>query len=321
MRRTNFYMIMAFLFLVLGVSRNSPAQEATLSNPDWQATVEKIKLKTKALLTENEKLNSEYEFLQGRVAGLKADIERIKSEIKELNAKKKVSGAKAPNQPDGEAIAKMADLQKQIDDINSENKELEKQLAEVQEKNRLWKVQLSEVESQKRDVNLDVQYQKAQGENAAKNPASQLQAELEKTLKKEKELSEALTRMNTEGGNSMMDSGNLKKNNRDLEDHIKLVKKQIAEQKKQNEKMRKAGSKLKPKPPANISALEKQKRSLEDEVAKLSRQIDAVSKTVGESQEALENKRRIMDRIMRLDSDNQELRAKIDALVSPIPEK
>ncbi len=324
------------LFLVLGASATlwaqsedvdiTSAQARAFSDPKWQATIDQITAQTKQLLIENEKLSSEYDFLQQKKDSLKTDLEKIKAEIKQLESQKqKVLPASSNNTDESaDALSNMAEVQKQIDALEMSNKDLEKQLADIQEKNRLWKIKLSTLENQKRDASLDANYKEAVSQPQKVLPEGEmgnLQAQLDKSLQNEKELTEALAKISAENDKLPQETETLKKQNRDLEQRLKVLKREIAAKEKQNEKMQKSAKKMKPKSQGVSGDLLKQKQNLETEVAKLTKQLDAVGKTVGESKEVLEKKRQLMDQIMHLDAENQELHAKIDALVAETPSK
>ncbi|MCB9771698.1 MAG: hypothetical protein H6754_04050 [Candidatus Omnitrophica bacterium] len=311
------------LFMILGVTLCVQAQEdldisstdaRSLSNPQWQKTIDQITAETQSLMKENEKLSSEYEFLQEKVAGLKAELTKTKAQVKVLQSSKqkisKVMKDSGKNDPD--AKAKMDDLQNEIDAIESENKDLEKQLLDIQEKNRLWKIQASKLENQKRDAVMDTGYAQATSEAETKD----LQNQLQSALAKEKELVAALARVTAENEARPKQAVDLRKKNRDLEDRLKILKRQIVAQEKKNEKLQRSAKKVKGNSKGVSGDLVRQKKALEAEIASLTSQLDSVSKTVGQSREVLEKKRMLMDQIMRLDAENQELRSKIDAMHS-----
>lgn len=297
----------------------SSSEARSLSNPEWQATLDMITRQTKELLKENEKLNSEHEFLQEKVSGLKASLEKTKAEIKQLQSQKTKAGTVSPKVAVSDASDKMSDLQKEIDDLSAENKDLEKELTEIKEKNRLWKIQVASLQNQKRDTRLDANYEEARGsgfEAGTQYPSSDLQRQLDKSLQNEKDLAEALEKITAQNEDYPEEEAVLKKKTRDLEDRVKMLRKDIAAQQQQNEKLKKSAKKGKGATSGASVDLVKQKKLLESDVVKLTAQLDAVSKTVGESKEVLGKKRQLMNQIMHLDAENQELRGKIDALVA-----
>ena len=86
--------LFVFVFLFGGVlSACGHAQEESsdeMSTDDqWQETIDRVTRETTSLLTENEKLNLEYEFLKDKSANLKAELEKTQAEVKELQSAKK----------------------------------------------------------------------------------------------------------------------------------------------------------------------------------------------------------------------------------------
>ena len=302
------------------------ADDGKVSSADWQTTLEQLTAQSKALSAENEKLSSEYEFLQEKATGLKTDLKKRKAELKQMKAQKKKghSSADKYQDPNSGAFAQMDKLQEEIDALKVTNKDLEKELADIQEKNRLWKIQVSTLENKKRDVKLDVNYQEAtagDSDPVANDAVVDLQARLDKSMQEEKDLTAALKRMTAQNKNFPQDQRAMKKKNRDLQNRLKILKRQIAVQEAKNARLQKSAKKGKGTSKGTLKSdsakLLKEKKSLELEIAKLTKQLDGVSKTVGESQDVLEKKRQLMDQIMHLDAENQELHAKIDALAVP----
>lgn len=298
----------------------SPAVPATDSGPasdaDWQKTIDHVTGETKSLLTDNEKLNTEYEFLQKKAASLKAELEKARAEVKVQQKTKKTSVPAVDNSP--QDSAEMEKLQKEVDETQAENKDLQKKLADIQEKNRLWKIQASQLENQKRDSNLDLNYQQAQAEKAAaaQGADQDLQAQLAQSLKEEKELTEALKKLSTQKGQLPKETATMKKKNSELENRIKDLKKQIAAQESKNDKMQKEYAKGNGGKQIVSPDLLRKKKELEAEVAKLTAQLDGVNATVTQSKDVLGKKRQLMDQIMYLDAENQALRAQIDSMLS-----
>ncbi len=319
------------LFFLLGVGfiswaqsedvDTSSSQARNLSEPKWQQTLDEVAAQTKELLTENEKLSSEYEFLQEKVSVLKADLEKTRAEIKQIEGKKQKAMPPSGQYKDqtAEASAKMADLQKQIEQMGAGNQDLEKELADIQEKNRLWRMKVSALETQKRDAKLDANYKEAATDAGLDDQTQSLQAQLDKSLADEKELKEALKKVSAQSESLPQDTGDFKKKNRDLQERLKVLKRDIAAAQIENQKLAKSAKKSKPKSQGVSESLLRQKKTLEAEVEKLTKQLDSVGKAVGQSKEALEKKRQLMDQIMHLDAENQELHAKIDALVAESP--
>jgi len=299
-----------------------PTDNVTINGSDWQDTIDHVTKETNSLMTENEKLNTEYEFLQKKAASLKDELDRTRTEVKDLQKlKAKNPKASATDSTMVDSV-EMAKLQKEADDIEAVNKGLQKQLSDIQEKNRLWKLQESQLENKKRDANLDLNYQQAQVEAAAKSDSASadLQKQLAQSLKEEKDLTEALSKFSMQGDKLPKETIALKKKNGELESRVKDLKKQIALQEKKNEKMQKAAVKGVADGQRVSPELLKKKKALENEVAKLTAQLDGVNATVTQSKDVLGKKRQLMDQIMYLDAENQTLRAQIDEML-PGPTK
>lgn len=330
MRLIKIFLIGFFLFLGVSSATRAQSEEVdisssqarNLSDPKWQQTLDEVASQTKELLTENEKLSSEYEFLQEKVSTLRADLEKTRTEIKQIQDKKQKAMPSSSGQykdQTAEASAKMTDLQKQIDEMAAGNEDLEKELADIQEKNRLWRMKVSTLETQKRDAKLDANYKEASADADLDDQTQSLQAQLDKSLADEKELTQALKKVTAQSESLPQDTGDFKKKNRDLQQRLKVLKRDIAAAQIENQKLAKSAKKSKPKSKGAPESLIRQKKTLEAEVEKLTKQLDAVGKAVGQSKEALEKKRQLMDQIMHLDAENQELHAKIDALVAESP--
>jgi chromosome segregation ATPase len=296
------------------------ADKVSVGDEDWQKTIDHVTTETNSLLTENEKLNTEYEFLQKKAASLRAELEKTRSEVKKLPKQKLKNEAVVTENTDSTDMEEMAKLQKEIDAAEEVNKGLQKKLADIQEKNRLWKLQASQLENKKRDANLDLNYQQSQSAAAAKaaGATDDLQAQLVQSLKEEKELTLALDKLSAQKDTLPKETAALKKKNVELGNRVKDLKKQIAAQETKNEKMQKAalkgvgaagGQRVSPD-------LLKKKKELENEVAKLTAQLDGVNATVNQSKDVLGKKRQLMDQIMYLDAQNQTLRSQIDEMLS-----
>lgn len=313
-----------FLFLLSAGVLNAFAQSedeaaeapVSMNDDDWQKTIDHVTGETKSLLTENEKLNAEYEFLQKKAASLRAELERTRAEVKAQQKTKKAPVSGGDNI--AQTSAEMAKLQKEVEETEAENKALQKQLADIQEKNRLWKIQASQLENQKRDANLDLNYQKAQAEKAAADQGASkaLQLELEQSLQEEKELTAALNKLTAQKGQLPKETAAMKKKNSELELRVKELKKQIAAQEKKNEKMQKDYAKANGGKQVASPELLRKKKELEAEVAKLTAQLEGVNATVTQSKDVLGKKRQLMDQIMYLDAENQALRSQIDEMLS-----
>lgn len=310
-------------FLILGTTGSLwAAEDADVLSADWQTTLEQLTAQSKALSAENEKLSSEYEFLQEKVAGLKIDLKKRKAELKQMKSQER-NGKQSDGRyqgPNSGAFAQMDQLQEEIDALKVTNKDLEKELVDIQEKNRLWKIQASTLNNKKRDVKLDANYQEAtagDSDSVVNDAAMDLQARLNKSMQEEKELTASLAKMTTQNKDFPQDQRAMKKKNRDLQNRLKILKRQVAVQEKKNARLQKSAKKKKRAPKGVSVKLLKEKKSLELEIAKLTKQLDGVSKTVGESKDVLEKKRELMDQIMHLDAENQELHAKINALAVP----
>lgn len=309
-------------FVVLAVTGSLWAvDDADVSSAEWQSTLEQLTAQSKALSAENEKLSSEYEFLQEKVAGLKSDLKKRKVELKQMKSQKK--NGKQPageyQDPNSGAFAQMDQLQQEIDALKVTNQGLEKELADIQEKNRLWKIQASTLENKKRDVKLDANYQEAtagDNDHVSHDVAMDLQTRLEKSLQEEKDIEAILRKMTAQNKNSPQDQRAMKKKNRDLQNRLKILRRQIALQEKKNTRLEKSTKKSKRAPKGASAKLLKEKKFLELEIAKLTKQLDGVSKAVGESKDVLDKKRQLMDQIMHLDAENQELHAKINDLIA-----
>ncbi len=318
MRLMKFFGICFFLILVTTGSLWA-ADNADVSSADWKTTLEQLTAQSKALSVENEKLSSEYEFLQEKVAGLRVDLKKRKAELKQMKSQKKKGKQSASRyqDPNSGAFAQMDQLQEEIDALKVTNKGLEKELVDIQEKNRLWKIQASTLNNKKRDVKLDANYQEATAGDSdylANDTAMDLQTRLDKSMQEEKDLAASLAKMTAQNKDFPQDQRAMKKKNRDLQNRLRILKRQVAVQEKKNARLQKSTKKNKRAPKGVSVKLLKEKKSLELEIAKLTKQLDGVSKTVGESKDVLEKKRELMDQIMHLDAENQELHAKIDAL-------
>jgi chromosome segregation ATPase len=310
-------------FLILGTTGSLwAAEDADVLSADWQTTLEQLTAQSKALSAENEKLSSEYEFLQEKVAGLKIDLKKRKAELKQMKSHQHNSRKSAGKyqDPNSQTFAQMDKLQEEIDALQATNQGLEKELADIQEKNRLWKIQVSTLENKKRDVKLDANYQEAtagDSDHLVNDEAIDLQTRLDKSMQEEKDLAASLEKMTAQNKDFPQDQRAMKKENRDLQNRLKILKRQIAVQEAKNARLQKSAKKGKRTPRGVFAKLLKEKKALELEIAKLTKQLDSVSKMVGESQDVLEKKRQLMDQIMHLDAENQELHAKIDALAVP----
>jgi len=301
----------------------SPAQARSLSNQEWKKNIDTIKADTKTLLGQNEKLNSEYAFLNEKLAELQETISGIKKEIADQEEENKSLRNYSQDQKKliGNSRAKIEMGEKEAEEIEKRKKELLKQLTIAQNNTRLQQEKLDALQAEKRELTLDLkmqEYYQSELKSDESTGIKKMKEQMERTEKDIARLSQIAEDLQLKKQQIPQQINASKRENKDLESQLSLLERQRRDKINENERLVKKNERL-----ANLaskipSGLLSEKRRLENDVKEAEAKLESVKKAVAESASVLEQKRGMMDEIMNMDSNNQEMREKITEILNQI---
>lgn len=301
----------------------SPAAVKSLSHPEWQKMVDGVQAETKVLLEENEKLSAEYTGLQEKLSGTQAALNKLREEVARQEAENNRLSQKQQAQIQGASSSQenVRKLQKEIAEFEIQNAQLKKQLEALEEKNRIWETQNSNLQVQKREVLLDMKLQEFAQEDSGVQEDAELRAltkQLSDAQAKEKALNKTIQDLSAQSSGVPEEVEKLKAENKDLADQVLRLDAERQQKEKESKRLdqetRSLASLSQQVPPD----LAKKKKMLTEQVVKLENQLESIRATVTQAKATLAKKHQLMDEIMRLDSENQDIRSRIDDLMKQI---
>jgi len=305
----------------LAIDSMHSTQAGSFTDKNWKKTVESIKQDTENLLEANQKLNSEYEFLKQKLADLQSNFAVVKEENTklEMQNQKLTTSRTAQRQSFGQVQQKMLNAQSEIGDLDAKSKPLRENLAKLEEQNAQMQAKLQELQGQKRKLLLDLKLQEAaHGDQPYidDEETQKFNAQLSKYQTQEKELNDQFSESQKEMEDILVDIEKINQENNKFQNQLAALRAKKDNQLKINEQLRSENERLaKSQGPGNLL---KQKRALETKIASLSKELDVIRRSVQDSSAVLEKKRGQMDKVMKLDADNQTLRDQVAELLQKI---
>ncbi len=290
---------------------------------EWKSTVEKVKSDTQLLLRENDRLNSEYNLLKGKLSDTHDSLGQLKQEIatQERDNKRLKNRQQRQSQSARSLQTESAKFQKTTSALEAENREFRQRLADIDAKNRKWEKQLSALETQKRELMLDIRmknFSRKEMEQLEEADIRKLKGELNKSQREEEKISRSIRDTEEQNRSALRGVETVKRENRDLKAQIKEIERQTVEKKRKNELLRRENERLSRSSQRIPAKLVKEKRVLKTKVARLSGQLETVRDAVSESRAILNKRRMLMDEIADMDAENQRMRQKISGLTEKI---
>jgi predicted nucleic acid-binding Zn-ribbon protein len=300
----------------------------SLPDPQWQKIVDDLQAESKTMRDENDKLNSEYNMLQEKLSGLQDSITKLRTEISGQEAENKRLQQKQRErvESDDGVRQNVQKAEKEVAGLEAQNNKLSQDLAELEEKNNLWETKLSGLQVQKRELLLDMKLQEFANEESSGKEDDELKAltrQLVDVQGREAGLRKALAELGTQSQALPPETEKLKAENKVLADQIVGLETQRKQKEIENKKMEEENRRIAAAGPQLPGELVKQQKILENQIAGLETQLESLRQSVAQAKAVLDKKREMMDEIMRLDSENQDLRNRINDLLqqdSPEPD-
>lgn len=324
MKKHFFHFIPAVTAVIALLSSPSAAlaqgKISTLNDEEWQATLENIKSDTSGLLEANEQLNSEYDFLKQKLAGLQESFAKVKEQNTELQMEnQKLETSRGAQRRSAEDLQqKLLQAQSEAGSLQTDNKPLRERLSRLEEQNQQLQTRLQELQGQKREMLLDLKLQEAsQGETQEfdDDEIRKLNDQISRYEFQEKEFKAELESSQSGVDKVLNETETLVRENNDLEGNLAELKLKRDNQLKINAQLKKENERLTKSVSQGPADLVKQKSVLETKISALSKELDAIRKSVQDSASVLEKKRTLMDEVMTLDAENQALRDEIAQLL------
>ena len=297
------------------------SQIKTLGAADWQSTVDDAKKEVQDLLRENERLSAEYDFLKEELSTLQAGLLELKEEVESKERSNEALNKFHQDQKSSRAGIKkdMARMKQEIAEIEKEKNALLNQLNQEEKQTGLWQSKLSDLQVKERELGLELKLQeiaRQELEQGQDEELERLKDELSGYQGQEKKLEKELRTVEDRFKKIPYETDEIAVFNKEMEMKIERVRSDYEAKKRANQELSKKNEALEREAGKVPENLVKEKKEIEKEIRDIEQKLNNVRQSIADSADLVQKKRQLMDEIMRMDSENQELRKKIDALMN-----
>lgn len=296
-------------------------QATSLSSTEWEKTIADSKQEIADLTQENARLTSEYDMLKEKLTSLQSEVLELKEQA--ADKERGNQGLKQfrldQSKLQEKIKADMEKIQREIGEIESEKIALLTQLKEEEKKTEGWQSQLSELQVKKRELTLELKLQeisKQELEQGEDEELEKLKADLAKYQEEEKALDQQIQSLRSETTKVPPQVDKIVLANKEFQVKIDRLKVEQEQQKRLNDDLTAQNAKLEAQAQNLPADLIQEKASLDGEIKKLEDQLAQVKASIEGSKEFIQKKRQLMDEIMRMDQENQDMRRKIEELMT-----
>lgn len=278
-----------------------------------------IKARIAALLVENKKLETEYAAIQKEYAQTKVLVEQHRNEIDmmhqhflETNRERKDTKKAVKSLRVGQDSMANDILIKQ-----SRIAYLKGELLDMEEKERLWNLQLADLGYQKRQLEMDYKYKNfysQENQRRQNEELNNLKKELKSLLEQERELKHQISELETKRESYPYKAQRLTEENKEWEDKIKALQKDLDFKMRENATLREKQSFTVKSAEYTRNQKEQEKVELTEEVQNFQKELDNFNQNVDLSLLRQDRKRQLVQEIINIDKENQQLRDKITDL-------
>ena len=273
------------------------------------------KEKERADLEENQALETEHARLKEEFLKIQLAVEEEQKELEVMKGRLPQKKSSKGQKPAGDE--KEAALKKFEDNIlllQSKNSYLTKVLLELEETQPARKLQSEDLQYQKKSLEMeaklkDFSLQQAQSKRAKE--LSQLKEELQNTIEEKQKLSQAVQDIELKKAQYPPQIEQFKTDNARLEKRLAQLSAQKDLKQKEVELLKTKRMYLTRVMEEERWPKEKEKADLEGKIEQLESQLEALNKTMDTSLASQQNKRKLTEELIKIDSDNQALRDKI----------
>jgi len=311
----------ACLYAQQGAALDRMAEARTLDSREWRQTIDETKQTVEDILQESEQLTADYDALLLEQDSLRADIfmvsEKIKTQEQENARLRKIYGDQRGVRD--RITQDMVRLEKEIQDLESEKSRLLLLLEDEEAQARQWQDKLSTLQVRQRELTLELKLQeisRKELEQGRDEGLEELRDELDRLKVREavmeNELAEARQRMDEIPQETIV----LLESQKELVQTLQQVRLAYEAQKKANDELMQKNEGLKQQARDVPGQMARDKMVLEGEIARLERELEDARRSIQETADVVQRKRKVMDDIMRMDAENQDLRRRIENMAA-----
>jgi len=294
-----------------------------LSNREWKETIGNVKAETQTLLENNEKLNAEYEVLQEKFGHVQDSVRDLRQEVGRQTAENdRIQKAKRRRESSATSRRdEVSRIESRVKKIETDNEQLKVDLDAQISANEALESQVSDLQARRREILLDLKLQEFNSEEVELEESEELEdlkAKLKVYQKEELELEKLISKLYGKKQEMVDAASQMAQDNKKLESEIGELKKQRDDQQRANRIQAKENDSMSALATRVPGRLIKEKRGLKAEIARYEREIERIKTSVEKSSSVLEQKRTLMDDIMRKDAENQVLRDQISDMMDDV---